>query len=140
MPGLAAVQREATLDRLAIELREYSKLQSNAEDLLTIDSQVWKIQREHMRLLSQQAEMKAGETLVGLERDLLLEKEAAEHSKVVEMQLAADLGEKRVILAAENLAHTQVNKDLENIRNSESVIADEDEALMSEIKERQSEL
>merc|ERR1712232_1129327 len=101
MPGLAQVQKEATLDKLAIQLREYAKLQSNEVEILAMDSEVWRVQREHMRLLTAQAEMKAGLTLVGLERDIINERKAAEDSKKSEEQLAAELAEKRVILQKE---------------------------------------
>merc|ERR1711920_221841 len=41
MPGLAAVQREATLDKMAVQLRKYATMESNAAQIVELDTQVW---------------------------------------------------------------------------------------------------
>lgn len=140
MPGLAQVQREATLDKMATQLRHYATKTSNAEDIVALDSQVWKAQREHMRLLATQAEMKAGQSLISLEKEIVAQRKSAAESQLSEDALANSLADKKTYLLQESLNRTQIIKDLELAQQTESAMWNEDMALRQELDERKSEL
>eukprot|EP00929_Paragymnodinium_shiwhaense_P118348 TRINITY_DN90279_c0_g1_i1.p1 TRINITY_DN90279_c0_g1~~TRINITY_DN90279_c0_g1_i1.p1 ORF type:complete len:358 (+),score=117.57 TRINITY_DN90279_c0_g1_i1:93-1166(+) len=138
--GLAAAVREVQLETLLTDLRQAATEEPDAEALAAADLEVWKAQREHMRLLAVRERHKAGVVLVELERKLAEELAEARTTKQSEEELAAELAEKRVQLQTVTCELSQLLKDLEEIRLHEMAMKEDVDKVSADLSERQSEL
>jgi len=140
-PGLANVIQEVHLEKLTFELKSaQGRNEVCQENLNDIDTEVWKVQKEHMRLIRVFEEQKAGSVLVTLEEKTRSEREEVEKAKALEAQLKKEVEKIRVDLVAAESHFNDAFKELMNTEAAEALVREEDRLIRGELAEGKQEL
>mmetsp|Transcript_8299 Transcript_8299/g.15472 ORF Transcript_8299/g.15472 Transcript_8299/m.15472 type:complete len:360 (-) Transcript_8299:46-1125(-) len=120
-PGLAAAAHEVKVEQSATSLRANAGQTIDLAEVAKVEKEVWSNMKEHMRLLRIKEEGKAGSVLVELERKTAAEKTAAEAATAREAQLAIELKDQKVLVAA---AESELHKVAKELGQVEATLAD----------------
>merc|ERR1712187_1031129 len=85
-------------------------------------------------------EMKAGQSLIATEKDIISQRALAEQSRISESELADALSERKIAMQQANLTRSQAYKELESSQKTESELAEQDAASKAELDARKAEL
>jgi hypothetical protein len=144
--GLAAIVEEVQAEVLVDELKAYASTPDLSSELLEADGEVWKAQKEQMRLTVLKEEQKVGSSLIDLEQRLESETEVYYTTKGSEEALAKELADLRVNLQTAETATSLMQQQLETAEMAarEAARAEEEgdveyKALLAELTKMQSE-
>lgn len=135
--GLAQVVKEVQMEKFADDLRKKAEIMVASAEITAVEEQVWKFQREHMRLLMTREEQRTGVMLIDAERRREEMRAEARESHKTEEQLAFQLNEKKVSLQAVTGDVRQLRDDLEDAEKAEAAARAERDKVASELAGQQ---
>jgi len=137
--GLAAVVKEVNIEMLANELKKMADVDiaQVQADIAAADKEVWKHQREHMRLLIQKEEQKAGVLVIHFEKETDQQRAESRVDQKSEDSLAHDLNEVKVVLQSVTADTLQLIKDLDEAESAEAKMCTERDVVATELAGQQ---
>jgi len=112
--GLADIVEEVQQESIIDELKAFAEDAPDlATELLEADSEVWKAQAAHLRLMALREEQKAGNTLADLQRQFEYESDAYARVKASEEALSRELVDLRVNLQTADTSAGHMKEQLD---------------------------
>eukprot|EP00441_Pelagodinium_beii_P040085 CAMPEP_0197628078 /NCGR_PEP_ID=MMETSP1338-20131121/6496_1 /TAXON_ID=43686 ORGANISM="Pelagodinium beii, Strain RCC1491" /NCGR_SAMPLE_ID=MMETSP1338 /ASSEMBLY_ACC=CAM_ASM_000754 /LENGTH=357 /DNA_ID=CAMNT_0043198965 /DNA_START=78 /DNA_END=1151 /DNA_ORIENTATION=- len=136
IPGLAAVYKEAAVERQTKQLRTLVDTEVDPAEINKAEAQVWESMKAHLTLLKLDTDARAAKVLVELERKADEEQKVALEAQEMEEQMKNKLKNRKIEIAAQETALAKVVKELEEVQDLLKDAKAEDAKLAAELSER----